>query len=646
MSNTSSQNQYASRLASQLEEVQRQKGKRRGSYWKIETRARKADYSDALSFEISDPLWALGRQWQFGRFQGNNCGSAVQTKIIVQKGYILCALNKHGKENLLFPWEYGEPAEKDKLPPLEYEVEKRPRKIDLYARIESAQHFLGMKAVLKEKDAILMALVTAFPLDPIVPENADSLEKTFIQANTKLDKFYRYYKNRCFDGYKLYLASGIPSSLNQKRMNNALKEYREWFRKKYLPDEASDQYWNDKKLGYEVALYAADDTYIAADYHTGRLSWYSFDHMWGTERGFNAPSVYETLTAIPTSATFPAAPNRRLWEFENRRVQFNDWRNEDTTALASSVILQYTMMYSNDWMIVPVETEVGTVLRVIEIEITDSFGRTFKIRDSAEKADSRKRDYRDKNNSFINQWAMFSNADLHTYFSDNFDSDCGLLCPPTLQRVEQGAPVEEVQFLRDEMANMVWGIEERVSDGCGGSLDSRSHSEKVIAIIDEKRRVDDSDVIRPKDADYSFLIENRVPLHWIPFIPEKVPPRKETDVNELGLLETERNEVAGRDIVFRRGRMPIWYDDDYRPVLPSSQLLAVKKDKDGKTIPRYIYEEEIQGYGTKVGLYPQRTRWFNGASFTWLGYEKKISGTQANSGLMFDALLDVEKKEE
>ena len=92
--------------------------------------------------------------------------------------------------------------------------------------------------------------------------------------------------------------------------------------------------------------------------------------------------------------------------------------------------------------------------------------------------------------------------------------------------------------------------------------------------------------------------------------------------------------------------MPIWYNGDYRPVLPSSQLLGVKKDENGKTIPRYIYEEEIQGYGTKVGLYPQRTRWFNGTSFTWLGYEKKISGTQANSGLMFDALLDVEKKEE
>lgn len=92
--------------------------------------------------------------------------------------------------------------------------------------------------------------------------------------------------------------------------------------------------------------------------------------------------------------------------------------------------------------------------------------------------------------------------------------------------------------------------------------------------------------------------------------------------------------------------MPIWYNGDYQPVRPSSQLPGVKKDANGKVVPRYIYEEEIQGYGTKVGLYPQRTRWFNDTSFTWVGYEKKISGTQANSGLMFDTLLDVEKPAE
>lgn len=615
-----------------------------GSYSKIEPRTRKADYSEALSFEVYDPLWLLARQWQFGRFQGNDCGTPVQTKIKVGHNPIAGIIDKDGTKR---------PFNKDVPSPLEYDVERRPRTIDPYVRIESALHFLEMKSLPRNKEDLLAFLIKKFPLDPVIPGKAKTVEDVKVQSNTKLDKLYRFYGKRCFDGYKLFLADKIHYSSNQANLNVAIKEYKEWFRKKYLPNEAEDPFWNEKKLGYELKMSTKNANYYAEDYHSGRLSWYSFDYE---ETRSPKTSDKDTQTALPTPATFAAAPNRRLWEFENRRVQFNDWRNDDTTALASSVILQYTMMYSNDWMIVPLETEVGSVIHVESIEITDAFGKTSKIENIYQNRDNREiqLNQMEERCSFINKWSMFTNAYANAYESGNFGTDNCLLMPPTLQRVEQGAPVEVVQFLRDEMANMVWGVEERVGDLCGGSLDSRTRSDKVLAIVDDERRVDDSDVIRPKDADYSYLVQNRVPLHWIPFIPVSIPGKdtKETPVTvaptaTAGPLDkTQESQVGGRDVVFRRARMPIWYNGDYQPVLPSSQLLAVKKDDKGKTIPRYVYEEEIQGYGTKVGLYPQRTRWFNGTSFTWQGFEKKISGIQANSGLMFDTLLDVEKTED
>lgn len=592
-----------------------------GFYTKIEPRNRKADYTEAMSFEVYDPLWLLGRQRQFGRFQGNNCGTTVQTKIQLIMEPLVKVGDKNGRDKAFS-------AESD---PLEYQVERRPRTIDPYARIESALHFLAMKSLPANKAALLKVLLRQFPLDPFIPDkprNDWTLEDVKLGANLKLDKLYRYYGKRCFDGYKLFLANRISFSSNQVKLDQALAEYKAWFRKKYLVDGDTSSYWSDEKLGYQVELKTAGDRFVAEDYHTGKLSWYSFDSDSDSK---SAPTTGSTskptvLTALPTPATFPAAPNRRLWEFENRRVQFNDWRNDDVTALASSVILQYTMMYSNDWMIVPLEIDAGTVLKVGQIEIKDSFGHVFTL-DTRQNFETRDYTAQKQNVGFQDRWAIFAHVDSKAYDKSDFRTYPGLLIPPTLQRVEQGAPIEEVQFLRDEMANMVWGVEERVSDGCGGSQDSRSRSDKVFSIIDEERSVNDSDVISPKDADYSYLIENRVPLHWIPFIPQNLKGNP-------------------RDIVFRRGRMPIWYNGDYQPVRPSSQLLAVKEDKNGKVIPRYIYEEEIQGYGTKVGLYPQRTRWFNGTSYTWLGYEKKISGTQANSGLMFDALLEVEKKDE
>ena len=70
----------------------------------------------------------------------------------------------------------------------------------------------------------------------------------------------------------------------------------------------------------------------------------------------------------------------------------------------------------------------------------------------------------------------------------------------------------------------------------------------------------------------------------------------------------------------------------------------MKRDNEGKVIPFYLNEEEIQGYGTKVTLTNQQTRWLNGATFTWRGFAKKISGYQANSGLMFDELRQIQKQ--
>jgi hypothetical protein len=602
--------------------------KERETYSKIELRTRDVDYTEAMSFEVYDPLWLLGRQWQFGRFKGNDCGSTVMTKIEVKRQKINKLIDKDAlKEKTITA---GQLPSFSTERPLEYDVERRPHEIDPFARIESALHFLKMKAVIPNKDAVLTALKSACPLDSFVPDKDEPLEILKARVNSKLDKLYHFYGNRCFDGYKLYQLNSLPAGCSIPDAAKVLQEYKDWFKKKYqLLDKKEDAFWNDKKLGYEVGLVAGNKKYVAENYHSGRLSWYSFDSDTPVP-GSTASEEEVTLGVLSSPAVFPAAPNRRLWEFENRKVQFNDYRNDDTSALASSVIMQYTMMYSNDWMIVPLETEVGTVMRVSKLKVIDTFGQEFNIVNSFEEADGKADEV-----GFTDRWALFANSSLNAYAKSNFRTAPGLLCPPTLQRAEQGDPVEEVQFLRDEMANMLWGVEERVSDGCGGSLDSRSRSDNVFSIVDEERTVH-SNYEKPTDADFSYLIQNRVPLHWIPFIPERIFPDSP---------EAKSGEIAGRDIILRRGRMPIWYEGEYQSVRPSSQLLAVKR-QGGKVIPRYIYEEEVLGYGTKVGLYPQRTRWFNGTSFTWQGFEKKISGIQANSGLMFDALLDVEKKDE
>jgi hypothetical protein len=44
---------------------------------RLEPRARQVDFAEALGARIADPMFMLGRQWQFGEFRGEDGGSAV-----------------------------------------------------------------------------------------------------------------------------------------------------------------------------------------------------------------------------------------------------------------------------------------------------------------------------------------------------------------------------------------------------------------------------------------------------------------------------------------------------------------------------------------------------------------------------------------
>jgi hypothetical protein len=54
----------------------------------------------------------------------------------------------------------------------------------------------------------------------------------------------------------------------------------------------------------------------------------------------------------------------------------------------------------------------------------------------------------------------------------------------------------------------------------------------------------------------------------------------------------------------------------------------------------YINEEELASCGIKIVKTAQRTRWFLGKSFNWVGNKQVINEYQANSGLMFDELIN------
>ena len=65
-------------------------------------------------------------------------------------------------------------------------------------------------------------------------------------------------------------------------------------------------------------------------------------------------------------------------------------------------------------------------------------------------------------------------ADWHHWsmylLSGDDDESPGLFLAPALTTTVEAPPLEQVQFIRDEMANMVWAIEQRVASRLGEGI--------------------------------------------------------------------------------------------------------------------------------------------------------------------------------
>ncbi len=621
--------------------------------YRLETRTRRYDVTDALRFRVYDPLWMLSRQWQMGEFRGNDAGTAMSVRARVKT----TPIEKYqiGKDG-------GRTVSAGADTPLEPLVEQIDREITPQVRVESAVYFLdllneaaGLSAA--EKSLLTNSIMTNQDLaldrsDLSMPRS--SVEESDVTAftksrNTRLTRFKAACVGKIFDGYKLYqqrAASVVLKPATEKKLKKLLDTYCSWFKDRYLPTSAQKGAWDTPSLGHHFKAENACGVYTAEDYAGGRVSWYSFD-LEKKKSGSSKGKVQE-MEVLPTLASYPGAPNKRLWQFEDRKVFMGN--STGMQAKGNIAFLQYATMYGNDWMLFPLKTEVGKYVEVESITVYDTFGIPVVVKGRAGKDDKGAK-------TFGQQWQMFSNAPVNQESSTAASAD-GLLFPPALVRTLEGAPVEEVNFLRDEMANMLWGVETRLDDGCGSSLDASLLASDVQQHIDEKyqdevekarisiSKDDDGKTVvkSSREAEYKYSLMNSVPLNWIPFVPQHIKTDQEKKLYQ-GFL-------GGREVAFRRGVMPCYVvtgnqKGSYFPVRPQSSILKPQQVKvNGKMgdVPLFIDEEQIQGVGTLIVKNCQRSRWIGGKTYTWMGYSKQIKHTQGVSGLEFDTLKDAAEK--
>jgi hypothetical protein len=182
------------------------------------------------------------------------------------------------------------------------------------------------------------------------------------------------------------------------------------------------------------------------------------------------------------------------------------------------------------------------------------------------------------------------------------------ILPPSAGEVSAtGDPLEEVRFLRDEMANMVWALEQTVENGVGRPV--RGHER------DQARRPVAPHVPTPPGAaPLEYLIETRVPEHWIPFLPVQIDATRRAVALERGAMLRYLPAPAPPD-----------------PILPVGRILQPP----GLTTYT-IREEEVPRAGTRVARVVRRARWVDGSVHFWCSRKKTVGSGEGQSGLRFD----------
>jgi hypothetical protein len=637
---------------------------------RLEVRPRKKEFDEVLRARIHDPLWMLTRQWQFGEFQGEDTGSAIFAKVKMETTSVTRLKQPDGSIHAF-----------DETIPLETRVERMPVQYDIRFRASAGQYWL--KLMRRHGNALnttngwtsgmpeyfdyvayqlLFANALAFELpeiDVVADNTTTQIAKARLLFNTTARQHLSALGGRTPDGvllFNLLNAGGggpafVPVAITtQPGWNNAhngfmltaLQEYHSWFRKTHhVPDNANDTNWSPRNLEYSFScslpnINNINNTVIEAkEYYSGHLDWYAFDHALNTTvDGFHARNNAEAathtksdvLTLIPTEARFGGMPNSRWWQFEDGYTDLGNITAE-TTDIAKILLAEFALMYSNDWFVIPYVVPAGSLSEVKGIIVTDTFGQKTLV-EAAGQGDA---------NDWTS-WTMFNLSLTSESEGHSGKTDPRVFFPPAAAKVHESDPLESVLFLRDEMANMVWALEDVIPDLLGGG---RSGNEAAIAFQNWLRNLERDETPIPSEVPEGvklrFELGNTVPENWIPFLATHLPGQN-------------------RAIQLQRASMPRWFNSEFSAVRPVTAILRagmnnsttgqlmpfVNPDAEQQQNPSYVFEEEIPRSGIRVEASWQRTRWYDGSIHCWYGYRKEAGKGEGSSGLAFDRVLDVD----
>jgi hypothetical protein len=331
----------------------------------------------------------------------------------------------------------------------------------------------------------------------------------------------------------------------------------------------------------------------ADEYRGGRLDWHSFVAAGQPSLGAPGrprPPQQIVRTVLPTPAVYGGMPAGRFWEVEDGSVRFGALAG-GRTDVARLLLAEFALTYGDDWFVVPIDLPVGSLCSIDGLEVTDTFGETTRIERS------------------VNQTgAPFRLFELDAPFGPARVSKMFFL-PPVLVEVAESDPIEEAGLMRDELANVVWGIERRYQGGAGTPVDRYEEHQRRLAVA---QRVE-TDF---GDAHLLYRLATDVPDHWFPFVPVTAAGTSPAQ----GVIQLERRAIVR-----------VLADGTELTPAPRGRILSAAD-------PLRIEEEEVPRSGVDVVRTFQLARWLDGRYVLWSGKHRKVGAGEGSSGLRFDAV--------
>lgn len=582
---------------------------------RLEGRPRTANFDRALKAEVRDALWMLTKQWQIGEFQADDAGSPVFAKVRMRAAPVT-------------KYKPGSAATEsfERNVPLEAKAEKRTllwewndQKMHLDLRAQLGRQWRNML-----NDAGLGAYEsqyrTLYPFQlPAQDETSD-----FVYAHRQSWQHYAALSGRAIDGgdFHIYLinvahhaSDGITlaAPADGPKLDTLGQEFEKWFAGLYYQPVQEDA-WQPPYLEYQfscsVPVKGQEQLLEAEGYAQGHLDWYSFDRVPGTLGGPLDPGEQVAVSSfLPTPVTFQGMPDPRWWALEDRKTDFGSVK-PSTTDVAQLLLMEFALVYANDWFLLPFRFPAGTLSRIDGMAVTNNFGERFWIVAAGT-----------GNEDNWHRWAMFQ---LSAKPPTEGVADTSLFIPPTVAQTLDGDPLEEIELARDEVANMVWAIERTVPSvtglGRAGKDEARETLQYHQALV-----AAGGGTPPPFQAGIAYRAMTSVPEHFIPFAPVHVPG-------------------SVREIQLQRSRMLRIIDGDPLPpekVPPRTTLMREGLDVAVKQ-PYFLHEEEVPREGIRASESFRRTRWTKGETYVWLGVQKHAGRGERSSGLAFDTIVNAQ----